>query len=80
MQPNRELGFDPSHPEIHEIRFRKCDQPEFYRDAKHTIPEPKPRGNVKSTNTFANANHADDKETRWSQTGISLEAAMKNAI
>jgi hypothetical protein len=72
--PKRKLGFDPSHPTIDENRFRKCDWSEFYRDAKEAIPEnmPTPRGNVMSTHCFMDANHAGDKETRRSQSGILL--------
>jgi hypothetical protein len=74
MHPKRKLGFDPSHPDIPENRFRKCDWSEFYRDAEEAIPGnmPKPRGNIMSTHCFVDANHAGDKETRRSQTGILL--------
>jgi hypothetical protein len=40
--PKRKIGFDPSHPEINENRFQKCDWEEFYRDAEEAIPENKP--------------------------------------
>jgi hypothetical protein len=72
--PKRKLAFDPSHPEIDERRFRKCDWTEFYRDAEEAIPGnmPKPRGNSVTTHCFVDANHASDKETRRSQTGILL--------
>ena len=74
QHPKRKLGFDPSHPNIDEKRFRKCDWTDFYRDAKEAIPGnmPKPRGNVMSTHCFVDANHASDTETRRSQTGILL--------
>ena len=29
--PKRKIGFDPSHPEINENRFQRCDWEEFYR-------------------------------------------------
>jgi hypothetical protein len=35
--PKRKLGFDPSHPDIDENRFRKCDWSEFYREAEEVI-------------------------------------------
>jgi hypothetical protein len=58
--PKRKIGFDPSHPEINEKRFQKCDWEEFYRDAEEAIPEnkPEPRGKSMSTHCFVNANHA----------------------
>jgi hypothetical protein len=70
----RKLAFDPSHPEIDERRFRKCDWLEFYRDAEEAIPGnmPEPRGNSVTTHCFVDANHANDKETRRSQTGTLL--------
>jgi hypothetical protein len=72
--PKRKIGFDPSHPEINENRFQKCDWEEFYRDAEEAIPEnkPEPRGKSMSTHCFVDANHARDTETRRSQTGILL--------
>jgi hypothetical protein len=74
MHPKRKIGFDPSHPEINDNQFQKCDWEEFYRDAEGAIPEnkPEPRGKSMSTHCFVNANHAGDTETRRSQTGILL--------
>jgi hypothetical protein len=40
--PKRKIGFDPSHSEINENRFQKCDWEEFYRDAEEAVPENKP--------------------------------------
>ena len=68
----RRLVFDPLHPNIDERRFTKYDWHDFYRDAREAIPEkmPPPRGNLMSTHCFVDANHAGDKLTRQSQTGI----------
>jgi hypothetical protein len=67
-------NYAPSHPEINENRFQKCDWEEFYRDASQAIPEnkPEPRGKSMSAHCFVDANHAGDTETRRSQTGILL--------
>ena len=68
----RRLYFDPDHPQISEDRFHKFDWEDFYRDAEEVIPPdmPEPRGNPMTTHAFVDANHAADKVTRRSQTGI----------
>ena len=68
----RSIAFDPLHPEIDENRFTKCDWYDFYRDAKEPIPgdAPEPRGNVVTTHCFVDADHAGNRVTRRSQTGI----------
>jgi hypothetical protein len=58
MHPKRKLAFDPAHPSMQENRFQPCDWTEFYTDAL--------------MHCFADANHADDTETRRSQTGVLL--------
>jgi hypothetical protein len=72
--PKRKIGLDPSHPEINENRFQKCDWEEFYSDAEEAIPEnkPEPQGKSMPTHCFVDANHAGDTETKRSQTGILL--------
>jgi hypothetical protein len=71
-KPKKTLAFDPQHPDIDEARFVKCDWHDFYRGAKEAIPgdAPKPRGNVVSTHCFVDADHAGNRITRRSQTGI----------
>ncbi|KAI2492736.1 Reverse transcriptase (RNA-dependent DNA polymerase) [Fragilaria crotonensis] len=71
-KPKRTLAFDPSHPDIDETRFKECDWRDFYRDAKECIPgdAPEPRGNFMSTHCFVDADHAGNRITRRSQTGI----------
>jgi hypothetical protein len=73
-KPKKTLAFDPTHPDIDESRFLKCDWHDFYRGAKETIPgdAPEPRGNVVSTHCFVDADHAGNRVTRRSQTGILL--------
>ena len=71
-KPKRTLAFDPSHPDIDETRFKECDWRDFYRDARECIPgdAPEPRGNTVSTHCFVDADHAGNRITRRSQTGI----------
>ena len=73
-KPKRTLAFDPQHPDIDESRFVKCDWTDFYRGAKEPIPgdAPEPRGNVVSTHCFVDADHAGNRVTRRSQSGILL--------
>ena len=68
----RKLVFDPGHPKIDINRFRRFEWQGFYRGVKETIPPntPKPRDNSVSTHFFVDANHAGNKVTCRSQTGI----------
>ena len=70
--PKRKLYFDPVLPLIRKNRFHKLYWEDFYRDSKEAIPDdmPKPRGKIMTTHCFVDANHAADKVTRRSQTGI----------
>ena len=72
MNPKRKLFFDPQHPNIDERAFKEHGWYEFYPDAKERLPSdsPKPRGNMVSTHCFVDSDHAGDKVTRQSQTGI----------
>ena len=71
-KPKRTLAFDPSHPDIDETRFKECDWRDFYRVARECVPgdAPEPRGNIVSTHCFVDADHAGNRITRRSQTGI----------
>jgi hypothetical protein len=68
----RTIAFDPTHPRIDESRFVQCDWHDFYRGAKEPVPgdAPEPRGNVVTTHCFVDADHAGNRITRRSQTGI----------
>ncbi len=81
-KPKKTLAFDPSHPDIDETRFQKCDWHDFYRGAKELIPRdaPEPRGNVVSTHCFVDADHAGNRVTRRSQTGILIFVNRSCAI
>jgi hypothetical protein len=73
-EPKKAITFDPTHPDIDESRFTKCDWHDFYRGAKESIlgGAPEPRGNVVSTHCFVDADHAGNKVTRRSQLRILL--------
>ena len=68
----RKLGFDPGHLKIDINRFHRFDWQDFYKGVKEAIPPnmPKPRGNSVSKYYFVDANHAGNKVTHRSQTGI----------
>jgi hypothetical protein len=68
----RTLAFDPRYPMIDERRFKVCDWHDFYRGAEEKIPHdmPEPLGNVMSMHCFVDADHASDRATRRSHTGI----------
>ena len=70
--PKRKLYFDPIMPLISEDCFHKFDWEDFYRDSKEAINDdiPKPIGKIMTAHCFVDANHATDKVTRRSQTGI----------
>jgi hypothetical protein len=66
------IVLDASRPTIDERRFLKQDWMEFYRDTKEPIPPntPEPRGKSVMVSCFVDANHAGDRVTRRSHTGI----------
>ena len=70
--PKRKMYFDPRKPMISKDRFHKFDWEYFYPDACEPIPLdiPRPRGKSVSTHCFLDANHARDKTTIRSMTGI----------
>ena len=70
--PKRKLHFDLVLPLISEDRFNKSDWEDFYHDSKEAIPDDmsNPRDKIMTTHLFADANHAVEKLTRRSQTGI----------
>ena len=66
------MFFDPQHPKVDERVFKEYDWYDFYWDAKERLPSdmPPPRGRPVSTHCFVDSDHAGDKVTRRSQTGI----------
>jgi len=66
------LMFDESRVDWNEAAFSTHDWIDFYRDAKELLPPnaPPPRGNPVQINCFVDADHAGNRLTRRSQTGI----------
>jgi hypothetical protein len=68
----RRVYLDPTYPSISEDGFATYDWTDFYRYAEEAIPSnmPTPRGRYMSLHCFVDSDHAGDKVTRRSQTGI----------
>jgi len=69
---NSHLVFDPQYVTWEQANFQEHDWDEFYQGAKEAIPPnaPEPRGHAVQMNVFVDANHAGNKVTRRSHTGI----------
>jgi hypothetical protein len=69
---NSHLVFDPNYIAWENASFEQYDWHEFYSDAKEAIPPnaPTARGHPVQINAFIDANHAGNKVTRRSHTGI----------
>jgi hypothetical protein len=69
---NSHLVFDPNYVSWDQTGIQDYDWTEFYRDAKEAIPPnaPPPRGHPVQINAFVDADHAGNKVTRRSHTGI----------
>ena len=72
VNPKIKLLFDPQHTAIDERSFSTHDWYDFYRYSKEAILTDalNQRGNVLSTHCFVDADHAGDRATRRSQTGV----------
>jgi hypothetical protein len=68
------LVFDPRPVDWAPSTFTSCDWSTFYKDATEPIPPnaPPPRGQEVQINAFVDADHAGNRITRRSQTGILL--------
>jgi hypothetical protein len=68
------MVFDPNYVTWETEAFIQHDWTEFYKDAKEQIPvnAPSPRGHAVQINGFVDADHAGNKVTRRSHTGILL--------
>ena len=68
------IMMDPREPKIDESLFADFDWLEFYDDAKEKLPgnPPLPRGKSVTTTTYVDADHAANRLTRRSHTGIIL--------
>jgi len=69
---NSHLVFDPQYVSWEKADFQDHDWQEFYKDASEAMPPnaPEPRGHAVQMNAFVDANHAGNKITRRSHTGI----------
>jgi hypothetical protein len=69
---NSNLVFDPTYVTWEEAGFTQHDWSNFYKDATEKLPPntPNPRGNAVQMSTFVDADHAGNKVTRRSHTGI----------
>lgn len=68
----RTIYMDPGYPNITEERFNGFEWEEFYKDAVEPISPnaPEARGRPLHLHAFVDSDHAGDKVTRRSQTGI----------
>jgi len=69
---NSHLVFHPNYVSWEQASFQEYDWKEFYHKAKETLPPnaPPPRGHEVQINAFVDADHAGNKVTRCSHTGI----------
>jgi hypothetical protein len=69
---NARMVFDPTYPEIDETRFQAQDWSNTYGNVKEAIPlnAPEPLGKAVVLQCYVDADHAADKPTRRSRTGI----------
>jgi hypothetical protein len=69
---NSHLVFDPKYVTWEDASFKHYDWADFYRDAAEPLPPnaPEARGQPVQINAFVDANHAGNKVTRRSHTGI----------
>ena len=70
--PTQKVVFDATEPYVDESRFAKVDWTETYGELIEELPPnmPKPRGNSVVLSCFVDADHAGNKVTRRSHTGI----------
>ena len=75
---NTRLVFDPTYPTINMNDFPTYDWTEFYGDVKEAIPAdmPEPLGKDVDLRMFVDSDHAGDKTTRRSRSGILIYLNM----
>jgi len=76
LHDRSKVVLDDTLPDLSASCFLDCDWSSFYPDAKEAIPSnmPAPRGNSVVVTCFVDADHAGDRVTRRSQTGILIFA------
>ena len=77
IHSKNELAFDPAYHEVDDpaaTQVRIQAMKDVYPDAQEDLPPnaPEPRGNAMQINCFVDSDHAGDRITRRSQTGIIL--------
>ena len=77
---NTRLVFDPTIPDINLSQFPKYDWTEFYGDVSEALPPdmPEPLGKEIDLRMMVDSDHAGDKATRRSRSGILI--FMNNAL
>jgi hypothetical protein len=72
LHPKKSIYFNPECIDVPSDRFQAFDWTDFYRDAHEEIPSdaPEPRGRPVQISCFVDADHAANRQTRKSQTGI----------
>ena len=70
--PEVKIVFDPTYPNVDESRFQQVDWSETYGDLIEELPPtmPEPRGNPVILSCFVDSDHAGNKVTRRSHSGI----------
>ena len=70
--PMKRVVFDPKLPDVDESSFSQADWTDFYGDVEEEDPPhmPEPLGNHVMMSCFVDANHAGNKVTRRSHTGV----------
>ena len=70
--PMKRVVFDPKLPDVDESSFSQADWADFYGDVEEEDPPhmPEPLGNHVMMSCFVDANHAGNKVTRRSHTGV----------
>jgi hypothetical protein len=66
------IVFDPQPIDMSDVEYKEYDWTGFYADAEEPIPPnaPEPRGKAVQTTMFVDADHAGNKVTRRSRTGV----------
>lgn len=69
---NARVVFDQSYPDLDMTAFKECDWKAFYGDVQEAIPPnaPPPRGKDVDLRMFVDSDHAGDRRTRRSRTGL----------
>jgi hypothetical protein len=72
LHPKKLRYFNPECIDVPSDQFQEFDWTDFYRDAHEEIPTdaPEPRGRPVQISCFVDADHAANRQTRKSQTGI----------